>query len=183
MMEFLVDTMIANVIEKIKSEFQDQLASTDTSKFDLGVFAANQNDEIVFLPHDATVASCNLENRRTVLSFVDASEFMVNDESGENSENGEPEDLQHESSEPEGIEGFLLKEGPKSNFGKRGWKRRWVTTQENRLNYYLNKNDKDPIGVITLLNDVTVRSAPQDGNIKIFEIITQKRIWRFQALS
>jgi hypothetical protein len=80
--------------------------------------------------------------------------------------------------EPEGLQGFLLKEGTRGI--KRGWKRRWFSTEENRLNYYLSRGDKDPIGVITILPTYTIEA---DQAAKTFSIKGPSQVYKFQTLA
>lgn len=58
------------------------------------------------------------------------------------SENLEEEEVPEEA--PQDLEGFMWKEGLKGL--RKAYKRRWFCTEENRLNYYRNRQDKDPIG-------------------------------------
>lgn len=125
---------------------------------------------------------------KATLTFEDKKNYEAAEEEEEKEEEEEEEvDEKQEKDNsvrvdpaPQNVEGFLLKEGVRGL--TKGWKRRWFHSQENRLNYYNDRGDQDPIGVITLVPGSKFIQPSNESNKNVFVIETPKRTYRLQVV-
>eukprot|EP01114_Cavostelium_apophysatum_P005552 TRINITY_DN1673_c0_g2_i1.p2 TRINITY_DN1673_c0_g2~~TRINITY_DN1673_c0_g2_i1.p2 ORF type:complete len:302 (-),score=99.97 TRINITY_DN1673_c0_g2_i1:34-939(-) len=156
------------LLDVYQSEFE--ASWTDFSTYELGVVDPNQGEDVVtWLLPDKTLLE-NFIQTDSIVSFLDRSEYDDDEGSFVSQASAAPVVMT-----PDDVEGFLLKAG--SGFGK-GTKRRWFTTVENRLYYFKNKGDADPIGVIPLTRESAVTPCP---NKTMFEVKANNRVYKLQA--
>jgi len=163
------------MIERIKLEFAEQLKGKYHGNFELGYIIPSKPNNVTFLPTDVRIGECNLEDKKTILVFMNPSEIEKQEKYDDEAYNSDPM--------PFALEGFLSKEGVNRITRVKLWKRRWFCTQENRLIYYANRNGGEPSGGVQGVPDMDIQATPIPGNNKLFELRSPKRTYRLEAMN
>jgi hypothetical protein len=71
-------------------------------------------------------------------------------------------------------EGWLTKQGG----SVQTWKQRWFVLKDNKLSYFHERSEVNPINTINMAT-AHVKSSPERSNT--FEVITPQRVWYFEA--